>query len=261
MPDTKFVGYSYSTCCPRLIDSITDRSGRTTNFVYDALKQLVEITNPEQGATKYAYDPNGNLTQLIDPNKNITIFDYDLENRLSEKTFADGNYISFAYDKNGLLTTRIDARGIQTEYFYDENYNLITVSYSDGTPELIFEYDDHNRLTFMQDATGEHYYTYNANSQIVTVDGPWSDDTITYAYDALGRRTGITPQVGQALTHIYDNLHRLTEIQAGAGTGISGMLTHTWYEGKYNLKDLPSDILDKLQPYLPELLNLDDPCQ
>jgi hypothetical protein len=47
---------------------------------------------------------------------------------------------------------------------------------------------------------------------------------------------------------------------AGAGAGISGMLTHTWYEGKYNLNDLPSDILEKLQPYLPEMLNADDPC-
>lgn len=44
---------------------------------------------------------------------------------------------------------------------------------------------------------------------------------------------------------------------AGYGFGISGMGTYTWYKGKYNLKDLPEDILNKLRPYLPELLKLD----
>jgi len=48
---------------------------------------------------------------------------------------------------------------------------------------------------------------------------------------------------------------------AGAGAGISGMLTHTWYEGKYNLKDLPNDMLKRLQPYLPEGLNAGGPCK
>jgi RHS repeat-associated protein len=36
-------------------------------------------------------------------------------------------------------------------------------------------------------------------------------------------------------------------LAAGAGAGISGMLTYTWYEGKYDLKDLPKDIQDMFQ--------------
>ena len=31
-------------------------------------------------------------------------------------------------------------------------------------------------------------------------------------------------------------------------------ITQTTYEGKYNLKDLPNDILKRLQTYLPEVL-------
>ena len=49
---------------------------------------------------------------------------------------------------------------------------------------------------------------------------------------------------------------------AGAGAGISGIGTYTWYEGKYDLRDLPADILEKLLQYFPELRDLlEDPCE
>ena len=41
---------------------------------------------------------------------------------------------------------------------------------------------------------------------------------------------------------------------AGAGAGISGLVTHTWYQGTWNLSDLPSGVSDALQPYLPGML-------
>jgi hypothetical protein len=40
-------------------------------------------------------------------------------------------------------------------------------------------------------------------------------------------------------------------LAAGAGAGVSGMLTYTWYEGKYDLKDLPKDIQDMLRSQSP----------
>jgi hypothetical protein len=47
---------------------------------------------------------------------------------------------------------------------------------------------------------------------------------------------------------------------AGAGAGITGMLTYTWYKGTWDLSDLPSDLLNKLAPYLPQMLGNDGPC-
>ncbi|HDH04974.1 MAG TPA: hypothetical protein ENH01_04575 [Nitrospirae bacterium] len=91
-PDTKFTSYTYSSCCPRLIDSITDRSGNITSYAYDAMKRIIESIDPEGRAVKYEYDANGNLAKLIDINNNVTEFEYNLDNRLVRKNYADGKY-------------------------------------------------------------------------------------------------------------------------------------------------------------------------
>lgn len=217
-PDTKFISYTYSSCCPYLLDSETDRSGRITNYTYDNLKRLIETVNPEGGVTRNEYDPNGNLVKLIDPNSNVTAFVYDLDNRLIKKTYADGKYISFIHDTARLISTRINARGITTSYTYDKNHNLRRISYSDNTPGVTYQYDDYNRVMKRQDGTGIYQFSYDANSQLLSVDGPWVDDTLTYQYDELGRRKSLVPQLGQAVSFIYDNLNRLTDIQTGTNT-------------------------------------------
>lgn len=84
-PDGRFESYTYSTCCPRLVDSVTDRGGRTTSYIYDALKRLAQTVNPEGGVIRYIYDANGNLSSITDPNGNVTRFKYDLNNRVVQK--------------------------------------------------------------------------------------------------------------------------------------------------------------------------------
>ncbi|MEI7850320.1 MAG: RHS repeat-associated core domain-containing protein [Kiritimatiellales bacterium] len=215
-PDGRFESYEYATCCPRLLDSVTDRGGRTTVLIHDALKRLVQTINPEGGITRFDYDANGNRTALTDPNGNVTTFAYDLDDRLIRETYADGNGLSFGYDPAGLMTTRTNARGIVTTYTYDANHNLLTTSYSDGTPGVTNTYDAFNRLTGVQDGVGANAYTYDANSRLISYDGPWADDTITYAYDAIGRQTNLVVQGGTApLGYAYDPLNRLTGISVG----------------------------------------------
>ena len=216
-PDGRFESYEYATCCPHLLDSVTDRGGRTTVFIHDALKRPIQIVNPEGGITQFGYDANGNRTALTDPNGNVTTFAYDLDNRLIRETYADGNGISFGYDQAGLMNTRTNARCIVTTYTYDANHNLLTTTYSDGTPGVTNTYDAFNRLTGVQDGVGANAYVYDANSRLVSFDGPWPDDTITYAYDAVGRQTNLVVQGGTApLGYAYDPLNRLTGISVGA---------------------------------------------
>ena len=148
----------------------------------------MQTVNPEHGVAQFVYDANGNRTQIVDPNGNVTRFAYDLDNRLVRKTYADGGSISFGYDAAGLLTSRTNARGVAKTYAYDENHNLLSTTYSDSTPGVTNTYDTFNRLMLVIDGIGTNAYTYDANSRLTGLDGPWADDTITYAYDALGRR-------------------------------------------------------------------------
>ncbi|MHC1725921.1 MAG: RHS repeat-associated core domain-containing protein [Syntrophobacteraceae bacterium] len=217
-PDGKFVEYTYSGCCPRLVDRVTDRSGKITRYTYDALQRLTRVTDPTGRKTSFLYDQNGNLTALVDPEGNTTCFGYDLNNRLKVKTYADGKSVSFYYDQAGLLTRRTNARGITAYYGYDENNNLETISYSDDTPDVTYIYDDYNRALRRIDGAGTHIFAYDNDSRLTSADGPWANDTITFQYDQLGRRSSLAVEEGQSVGYKYDNFNRLTEITAGLKT-------------------------------------------
>lgn len=215
-PDAKFESYAYSSCCPHLMDSITDRSSRTTSYTYNALKRLTQITNPENGLVKYFYDVNSKPVKFIDTNGNATTYEYDKDYRLNKIIYPDGKYMAFGLDGDGLIATVTNGRGIRVAYTYDQNDNLVAKSYSDNTPGVTYTYDDYDRITKRQDETGAWLFGYDVNSRLISVDGPWANDTRTYQYDALGRRTGFTPQGGQAVTYSYDALSRMTGMQAGS---------------------------------------------
>jgi RHS repeat-associated protein len=78
-------------------------------------------------------------------------------------------------------------------------------------------------MTSASDGFGNTTYTYgsvgNAGAlQVQKVNGPWSNDTIQYTYDALGRLTqhavtaGLGGSVLQSENYVYDPLNRLTAL-------------------------------------------------
>lgn len=213
-PDGKYVEYTYAGCCPRVVEQVTDRAGRSTHYEYDALERLSRMTDPAGGNTSFLYDENGNLTALIDPMGNTTGFEYDLNDRLIRKIYADGKGVSFAYDGAGRLTSRTSARNLTTTFSYDQNDNLEMVNYPGGTPDVTFTYDPYGRAVKRIDGVGTALFAYDKDSRLVSVDGPWANDTITYQYDQMGRRANLAIQGGQSLVYQYDALNRLTEIQA-----------------------------------------------
>jgi RHS repeat-associated protein len=214
--DGKFVEYGYSSCCPRSVDYVTDRAGRTTYFTYDKMQRLVSEHQPGVGYIHYQYDANGNLTHLTDANGNTTRFEYDNEDRLYRKYDAEEHFVEYRYNSNGLLERSINSRGIETIYSYDEDHKPSSVTHSDGTPGISYGYDNYRRLSSVTDALGTQGLTYYDNGLTETIDGPWLDDTISYAYDNLNRFQTITPQGGRPRTYTYDNQGRLENITLDA---------------------------------------------
>jgi RHS repeat-associated protein len=215
-PDGKFQSFQYSSCCPKLLDQVTERSGQTTFYSYDKLNRLTAVTDPAGGVTRMAYDADGNRTQLVDPKGNVTRFKYDAGDRLEKKIYANGEYELYTYYDYGLVASKRNARGITTKYNYNANNNLTSVYYDDSTlPRLNYAYDKYSRLLTLSNAVGTFTYQYDANSRLVSVNGPWANDTATYQYDALGRRLGMTREKGQAAAYAYDEYNRLTAVNAG----------------------------------------------
>ncbi|MDD2903825.1 MAG: cysteine peptidase family C39 domain-containing protein, partial [Syntrophales bacterium] len=229
-PDGRFKSYQYSTCCPFKVDSITERSGQTTFYSYDQAIRLTSITDPANGVTGFGYDANGNRASIVDPKGNTTSFDYDFNNRLIKKTYADGAFESYTYgstEYEDIPASRVNARGITTNFTYTSLGKLYYFADVSG-PSTYFFHDAFGRMTKAQTFAGSYYninYTYDANSRVLSVDGPWRNvwgtpyDKIDYQYDALGRRTAMTLAQGSSgpytsITYTYDNFNRLTEVNA-----------------------------------------------
>ena len=254
-PDGKYVGVTYSNVFPHLITGVTDRGGRTTQYIYDATRNLTRIVNPAGGNTDMIYDANGNLIQLSDTKGQITAFAYDKDNRLVKKTFADGTSATYTYDSLSRIASYTGPRGLSSYYTFDANNNPAYVSHTFDmqhyTMPSTYQHDTYRRLTTMVDALGTTTYAYNADSLVTSIDGPLDNDTITYQYDAKGQVKRYALELGQTVSYTYDTLDRLTGISGGAGnftyayTGASPAVKRlTRPNGSYT--DYEYDVLNRL---------------
>jgi len=119
-----------------------------------------------------------------------------------------------------------DAEGQITAYAYNLDDTLAEVSYPNAavaTPSVGFTYDTvYNRLQSMTDGQETTAYTYYAPGvlgagRLATVDGPVSDDTISYEYDELGRVVS-RGLAAFSTTTAYDVLGRIGSVGSPIGS-------------------------------------------
>jgi RHS repeat-associated protein len=227
-----------------------DRAGRWSTTLYDALRRPVlmkdaagrTITQDWRGcASGCGGGGGGKLTRLVDANGNETRWEYDIQGRLAKEIRANGAEYAYQYE---LSTSRLqavtDPNGNVKTYGYNVDNTLAGITYAPGpgvavTPNVSFTYDPaYNRVATMTDGTGTTTYGYHpvtvppalGAGRLQSVDGPLTDDTITYQYDPLGRVA--SRQIGSAAntqTQAFDELGRLTTL-----TNPLGAFAYT-YEG------------------------------
>ena len=168
----------------------------------------------------FGYGPAGDLLTLADGDNHATVWKYDVYGRVTNKLDnAGSNLFFYGYDPDNRLTNRFSAAKGTTVYNYDAVGNLTNVTYP-VSASLTFTYDVLNRLTKMLDATGTNGYAYDAAGQLLSEDGPWSDDTVSYTYNNR-LRTGMSVQSPNAsawaITYGYDAGRRLTNVTSPAG--------------------------------------------
>jgi RHS repeat-associated protein len=207
----------------------TDRQGRVKDYVYDRNRRLIKASEtvtvsgtPTTRTTQYSYYANGTLKELTDANGNVTHWDIDIQSRPTAKTYAYGTANakteSYTYDLAGRLKTRTDARGQTLTYTYNKDDTVASYAYTNAvvaTPGASFIYDPwYPRRTSMTDQFGTTTWTYEtvgSNGALLpdVEDGPYANDSVTYAYDAAGRANSRTISGTAAETFGYDLLGRM----------------------------------------------------
>ena len=225
----------------------TDRLGRVKDYVYDRNRQLIKASetvtvsgSPVTRTTQYAYYANGVLKELTDANGNVTRWDIDVQSRPTSKTYAygtaDAKTESYTYDIVGRLKTRTDARGQTLTYTYNKDDTIASYAFTNAietTPGASFVYDSwYPRRTSMTDQFGTTTWSYKAvgsNGALLpdVEDGPFSNDSITFAYDAAGRTNSRTINGTAAETFGFDTLGRLNSHVTELGSFAYGYFNNT----------------------------------
>jgi RHS repeat-associated protein len=210
-------GYSFGIRGPT---SYTNQIGQVTRYAYDAAGRKTAETNALNYATLFNYNPAGDLLGLTDGNGNKTTWRYDIYGRVTNKVDAASNLLFvYGYDADNRLTNRWSAAKGNTAYAYDPVGNLTRVTYPVSTA-ITLKYDALNRLTNMVDGVGTTVYGYDTVGELLSEDGPWSNDTVSYHYQNR-LRTGLSvpSSDGPVWTegYGYDLARRLTSVSSYAG--------------------------------------------
>jgi YD repeat-containing protein len=161
------------------------------------------------------------LLTLTDGRNQVTKWNYDTEGRVTNKVdAANAEIFRYKYDAEARLTNRWTAAKGDTAYRYDPVGNLTNVDYPGSLMDIALQYDPLDRLTNVVDALGTTRFGYTAAGQLLSEDGPWAEDTVSYGYRDRRRTlmSVLQPNASPwAQSYAYDGIARLTNAVSAAG--------------------------------------------
>lgn len=157
-------------------------SGQLTSFTYNAQKQVLTTTNPDNEVTTYVYDTLGRLVQTINADGSVNKKSYHSNNVVSAEELVDSagtlyqgsyqtldgnarvlkvqagasasrNWISYAYDDNGNVLNTNTPIGVTESWTYDALNRVKTHTDGEGKVDSN-DYDLEDNITSATDAAG-----------------------------------------------------------------------------------------------------------
>lgn len=215
---------------------VTDSLGRNTTYGYDRLRRVNLTTDPKGGTVAMTYDSLGRLVQVKDPKNRTTGYTYDGFGQLWQQTSPDTGVTSFQYNAEGQRTYLSRADGSALSFGYDALGRLHWYG-SSGTEGRLLEYDNctngKGQLCAMSSAPSGvwTHFAYTPKGQLAARrDSTYgSDDYTAYAYDGMGRVTGVSYPSGVYVGYGYAN-GRLAGVYANTGSGNFNVATNFEYQ-------------------------------
>jgi len=210
--------------------SKTDQlAGITSNYTYDAIYQLAQVTQANNTTESYSYDAVGNRTASL----GVSSYTTNASNELTATSNA-----TYTYDSNGnTLTKTVGSNTTSYAWDFENRLTSVTLPGSGGT--VTFEYDPLGRRIYKSSSSGTSIYAYDGDNLIEeanisgavvarytetqAIDEPLaelrSSTTSYYEADGLGSISSLTNAAGAvANTYTYDSF--------GKQTASSGSLTN-----------------------------------
>jgi RHS repeat-associated protein len=226
-------------------------SGTVTTYRYDALNRPTKILDAASAAFTFDYDAADRLTQKKAPNNVKTSYQYDDLDRLTRLTDTKGAATvkdrQYRYNAASQIT-QIAEPTITRSYGYDPTDRLTSASYTNPLqPNETYAYDAVGNRTSSQLSASYGYqpfnrltntstasYSYDSNGNLTSKTD--SGGTTQYVWDFESRLKQVTVPNGTTVTYKYDALGR--RIQRAR---IGGLSTNFIYDGQDAVKDLNSD--------------------
>jgi RHS repeat-associated protein len=273
--DDTFTRYDYDS--EGNIASMTDNKGHTTEYLYDPLNRLIEVTQPGNVVTSYFYDTHGNLISVTDGEGHDTEYHYDDMGRVISTISPDTGTVTHVYDEVGNLIEKTDEKGIIVEYTYDILNRLIAVHFPDSTQDITYTYDagtygmgrptgitdQSGSMTFSYDTRGRlvektsiingHNYTtgtsYSPGNRVMSVTYP-SARTVDYNRDSMGRMQGLsTTYDANTVTLVSNMTYNPFGNPKGMGTGSGGAVNNVSSECGYITIANPGQPMERIFAY------------
>jgi YD repeat-containing protein len=168
--------------------TIISPMGRTSYSWLDEKGHVLADSISGFSAIHYSYNDKGFLTQAQQGNR-VTRFNYNAQGRLESVTDPMNRTATMAYDSVGRVLQQTLADGRMIDYSYDDNGNLTSLA-PPGRPSHAFSHTPVNLTRgyyppLLPDSTGNTYYFYNLDRQIVQT--LFSDSSmIQVVYDTTG---------------------------------------------------------------------------
>jgi RHS repeat-associated protein len=196
---------------------LSTKNGRqqTTTMAYDAIGNMVSITDALGSITKYDHDGLGRVISETSPLGLVTSYTYDEHsNLLTQKREAGTiSYITKnGYDQADNLIWTEDPKGYRTSYEYDAlNRKVAEVQSADGIEyRRSYQYDPLGRLSSVTNALNQTRYShYTVRDLLEKKINARSETTVSYTYDANGNVATITDGEGRTVSRQYDLINRL----------------------------------------------------
>ena len=153
------------------VDAVGNRTAKTdhyanvtSNYTYDPLYELTQVTQATNTTESYSYDPVGNRLSSL----SVSPYDYNSSNELTSTPSA-----AYTYDNNGNTLTKVTSAGTTTYgWDYENRLTSMTLPGTGGT--LTFKYDGLGRRVekaFTQGSTTTTTnYLYDGYAAVADVD-------------------------------------------------------------------------------------------